>query len=218
MKFRTIGSSATLSRSTSRSCVPMAHGVIGVATSALLVLYSRPIIADERPHLDAGNVDAIEIRDCIMSAARAANEENLDAYTVCFERRLQARVRQRIGLLFVQHNIAMEVIDSHLLKKTGGSGELAIKYRATLSEDTREVVSLVTLTKEDGSWKIGNEKIHTISEPAGMSATSRPLESGGHQQFQFGVGGVVNLNPNDDLLPRDIGRRRGGCANGRCGL
>ena len=109
--------------------------------------------------MDPGNALEIEIGDCLKAAERAANDEDLDGYTSCFCFRLQKPMRRRIGLLFVQHDIGLEIIDSHVLKKTETAGEVAVKYRASLSVNTAEIVSLLALSKEDGAWKIGKEKI-----------------------------------------------------------
>lgn len=175
------------------------------------------MFAGERLRVDPGNVDEIEIKDCLKVAERAANDEDLDAYTGCFCLRLQKPMRRRIGLLFVQHDIALEIVDSHVLKQTDTSGEIAVKYRASLSANTAEIVSFLVLSKEDGAWKIGKEKIHA-SRNRNVESSSSQASGGDNVQFNFGGGGAVLLNPNDDLLPRDIGQRPGGCANGRCGL
>ena len=99
------------------------------------------MFAGERLRVDPGNVDEIKIEDCLKVAERAANEEDLAAYTSCFCLRLQNPMRRRIGLLFVQHDIALEIVDSHVLKQTETSGEIAVKYRASLSANTAEIVS-----------------------------------------------------------------------------
>lgn len=126
-------------------------------------------------------------------------------------------MRRRIGLLFVQHDISLEIVDSHVLQQTDTSGEIAVKYRASLSANTAEIVSFLALSKEDGAWKIGKEKIHASRNRRDeRSASERSGDD--NNQFHFGGGGAVLRNPNDALLPRDIGQRPGGCANGRCGL
>jgi hypothetical protein len=176
-----------------------------------------PLMAAERLRVDPGNVLEIEIGDCLKAAERAANDEDLDGYTSCFCFRLRKPMRSRIGLLFVQHDIGLEIVDSHVLKKTETAGEIAVKYRASLSANTAEIVSVLALSKEDGAWKIGKEKIQTSRIRHDGRSSSQG--SGGEKvQFNFGGAGAVILNQNDPLLPKDIGQRPGGCANGRCGL
>jgi len=104
-----------------------------------------------------------------------------------------------------------------LLKQPETSGEIAVKYRASLSANTAEIVSFLALSKEDGAWKIGKEKIQAsrIRHDGGSSSQGSGDEN---VQFNFGGGGAMLLNPKDALLPRDIGQRPGGCANRRCGL
>lgn len=167
--------------------------------------------------MNPGNVDAIEITDCLKAAEQAANDEDLDAYTSCFCQRLQNSMRRRIGMLFVQHDIGLEIVDSHVLKQTQTAGEIAVKYRATLSANTTEIVSLLALSKEDGTWKIGKEKIRT-SRTRHDDTSSSDGSDGENVNFNFGGGGAAIMNPDDPLRPRDLGRRLGGCANGRCGL
>ena len=82
---------------------------------------------------------------------------------------------------------------------------------------TADIVSFLALSKEDGAWKIGKEKIQA-SRIRHDGRSSSQGSGGQNVQFNFGGGGAVLMNPNDDLLPRDIGQRPGGCANGRCGL
>jgi hypothetical protein len=176
-----------------------------------------PVFAGERLRVDPGNVAEIDIKDSLKAAERAANDEDLDAYTSCFCGRLQNPMRRRIGLLFVQHDVGLEIVDSHVLKKTETAGEIAVKYRASLSAQTAEIVSLLALSKEEGAWKIGKEKIHA-SHIRHDGRSSFQGSGGENVQFNFGGGGAVLLNPNDALLPRDIGQRPGGCANGKCGL
>lgn len=188
-----------------------------ISLCCLACLVSAPLPAAERLRLDPGNVVEIEIGDCLKAAERAANDEDLDGYTRCFCLRLQNPMRRRIGMLFVQHDIGLEILDSHVLKQTDTAGEIAVKYRASLSANTTEIVSLLTLSKEDGVWKIGREKIHASRLRDDGRSTSQG-SGGENMPFNFGGGGAALLNPDDALLPRDIGQRPGGCANGRCGL
>jgi hypothetical protein len=109
----------------------------------------------------------------------------------------------------------LELLDSHLLSQSKTRAELAVKYRATLSEDSFEVVSILGLVKEKDAWRIAREKVERNTARPRQEASS----SSSGQVFRFGGGGDVMLNPPDDGLPADIGRQPGGgCANGRCGL
>ena len=120
-------------------------------------LFARPVCA-------ANNSMEIEIRDCVNGAARAANEENLEAYVECFCNGLHRRMRRRAGMLFVQHEVAVEVVDCHLLEVTPDWAEVAVRYRATLTALTYDIVSVIHVKREEDAWKIGRERVETSRE------------------------------------------------------
>jgi hypothetical protein len=62
-------------------------------------------------------------------------------------------------MTFVHHDVSMEILDSQILKQSGARSELAVRYRATLSDQIFDVVSLVAMKREGGYWKISSEKI-----------------------------------------------------------
>lgn len=126
------------------------------------------------------------------------------------------RIRRKVAILFVRHSIDLELLASQLVSEEGERAEMAVKYRATLSDVSCDVVSLVGLTRETEGWRIAREKVESNSAVAQRTSASQA----GGQVFRFGGGGDVVLGPqDDDGLPADIGRQPGGgCANGRCGL
>jgi hypothetical protein len=172
--------------------------------------------AAQRARMVADNVTAIDVKDCLQAAAKAASDEDLDAFIGCFAEKQQPRIRRKAAVLFVNHSIDLELLDSHLVNESEKRAQVAVKYRTTLTNESYHIVSLVGLSLEGGAWRIAREKVEARSTIDSSESQSR---SGG-QVFRFGGGGDVVLGPlNDDGLPADIVRRPGGgCANGRCGL
>lgn len=195
---------------------PLKHFSRAIVAAACMAAAGGSAAAVERARMLAGNVTAIDVKDCLQAAAQAASEENLDAFIGCFAEKQQPRIRRKAAVLFVNHSIDLELLDSHLMKQSDTRAEVAVKYRTTLTDESYHIVSLVGLCLEDGAWRIAREKVEARS-------TVNPNESQSHsggQVFRFGGGGDVVLGQlNDDGLPADIRRRPGGgCANGRCGL
>ena len=98
-------------------------------------------------------------RTCVSQAAEMANSENLDGFLDCFVTGSQKKLRKDTALLFARHDIAMDVLDAHVIKEGQTKSELAVRYRAKLSDSQYDVVSLVAVIKENGYWKISTEKV-----------------------------------------------------------
>lgn len=127
--------------------------------------------------------------DCLKNAAQAVCDEDLDAFVACFTSGQRPELRRRAALLFVSHTLALELIDSHVVSQSADKTELAVKYRVRLTDEAYDIVSIIDLVREDGTWRIAREKV--------ASRTSGDRDgSCGDQAFRIG----------------------GGCANGRCGL
>jgi hypothetical protein len=173
---------------------------------------NTPEAAEGRTSMKAASPDDIQIKECLKMAETAANEENLDAFIQCFSAPLQQRLRRRLGLLFVQHEIGMEILDSHILKRSEATGELAVKYKTTLSTTTIEVVSVMSLMKQEHSWKISGENVVSYQSNGGVRSTSGGGCGGGRCDF----GGC--LPSIDDLLRIGEENEVTGCRNGRCGV
>lgn len=170
--------------------------------------------AQERPRMRVDNVAEIDVMDCVRNAAEAVADENLDAYIGCFSEKVRPKLRRQAAIVFVTHDVGLELLDSHLVGDAGKTADIAVKYRATLSAESWDIVSMLGLVREGGSWRIAAEKVQ-----ARAAVGRRESGSSGGQVFRFGGGGDVVLNPGNELLPADIGRRPGGgCANGRCGV
>lgn len=190
--------------------------LVPAAVAAWIAVAVQTSPAAERLRMAQDNVTEIEVKDCLKTAAQAASDENLDGFIGCFAEKQRPRIRRKVAILFVRHSIDLELLDSHIVSEQAERAEIAVKYRATLSDDAYDIVSLVGLSREDDGWRIAREKVESN---AAVSQRKSASQYGG-QVFRFGGGGDVVLGrQDDDGLPADIGvRPGGGCANGRCGL
>jgi hypothetical protein len=98
-------------------------------------------------------------RNCVSQAAEMANAENLAGYLECFSAGSQKKLRKEAALLFTRHDVEMDLLDSNVIKEGPTKCELAVRYRAKLSDSQYDVVSLVAVKKENGYWKISSEKV-----------------------------------------------------------
>ena len=88
-----------------------------------------------------------------------ASARSLGSYLEYLSASARRKLRKDSTIIFVRHEVSMEVLDSQILKQSGARSELAIRYRATLSGQILDVVSLVAMKGEDGSWKISSARI-----------------------------------------------------------
>ena len=198
----------------------------------LLCLFFSPAWAGEILHVTAGNGDTIEMRDRIKAVEAAVNREDLDAYIECFASRLRKTLRHRVGMLFVKHEIAMEILDSHVLDKSKIFGEVAVKYRVTLSGRACEVVAVLRMTMESDTWFIDKETIHSTQRigygqpaPCGSACGLKPFQLGGGQAVVELPRNWDPFNPPAHLIDPALEHLRGdigilpsqGCGSGRCG-
>lgn len=130
--------------------------------------------------------------DCLKTAAQAVCEEDVDAFVGCFTNDQRPKLRRKVAILFVSHTLDLELIDTHVVSESPGRTELAVKYHVTLSGEAYDIVSVIDLVKEDGSWRIARERVESRRQMDGDGSS----RASGNQAFRFG----------------------GGCANGRCEL
>lgn len=115
--------------------------------------------APARLRMAPETLEQTDPRRCLNQAAEMANAENLDGYLNCFVAGTQKKLRKEAALLFTRHDVEMDLLDAHVVTETPTKGELAVRYRAKLSDSQYDVVSLVAVRKENGYWKISDEKI-----------------------------------------------------------
>lgn len=136
---------------------------IGILILAAL-LPAKFVAADspnsvQRVQVAPGNADEINIKTQLSTVAEMASTRNLEGYLECFAASARKKIRKDAAITFVRHAVSMEVLDSQILKHSDSRSELAVRYRATLSDQIFDVVSLVAMKREDGYWKISAEKV-----------------------------------------------------------
>jgi len=126
------------------------------------------------------------MRDCIKQAAAAASQEDLDTYVSCFTDSQRTQLRRKAALLFVRHTVTLELIDCHLVEETDSHATWAIKYKALLTDDGYDVVSVLHMHKENNEWKIRREEVEA-------SERSQPAYESGSRQQAGCAGGQCRL-------------------------
>ena len=135
---------------------------------------ATPAVLRPRVRVAAHNIEETDIRDCLSNAVEAANSENLDGFVNCFTASTKSKIRKQAAIRFVQHDVAMELLDTQVIKAGKTTGEVAVKYRLVLSEDRFDVVSLVAVKQENGYWRINSEKIQSYEHQSpSMCSPSR---------------------------------------------
>jgi len=183
----------------------------------LLFVSSAEALSSERLRVE-DNSEETAVKDLVRAAASAFDKEDLGSFSSCFKSSRRKSVRRDAALLFAGNQCSMEVVDLHVIDVAEDSAQAAIKYRMGISSAGFEVLSVVSLVKEEGSWAIDRESVRAKSP---SRAESRSLSSSGDAPRG---GAWDDLNPDPDRIPAglhhlmgDIGIREGmGCADGRC--
>ena len=153
------------------------------------------------------------VRDLMESVASTCNRRLFTEFMSHFTPRRAAAIRSQMETRFIQTDIVMEIQNAIVLSHTDERIVFGVRYAWSETPGPKRLfASKVTAVKVAASWKIDREQVQSQREETHVTASAAA------HRFDFGGGGVVALNPNDDFLPRDIPRRPGGCANGRCAV
>jgi hypothetical protein len=154
----------------------------------MLVLPALTLAADAtsgRLRMAPESGEQADLKACLNTAAEAAAAEDLDGFADCFTRASTTKIRKQAAIRFVQHAVTMELLDTHVIKLAGNSGQAAVHYRLGLSDNQYDVVSLVALKREDGYWRIQSEKVQTYEYQSPWSCSpSRYACMGGTCRIQ----------------------------------
>jgi hypothetical protein len=141
----------------------------------MLVLPALTLAADTtipgRLRMSPESGEQADLKACLNSAAEAAAAEDLDGFADCFTRASKTKIRKQAALRFVQHAVTMELLDTHVIKLTGDSGQAAVHYRLALSDNQYDVVSLVAMKRENGYWRIQSEKVQSYEHQSPRSCS-----------------------------------------------
>ena len=157
--------------------------------AAMLVLPALTLAADAtipgRLRMAPESGEQADLKACLNTAAEAAAAEDLDGFADCFTRASKTKIRKQAALRFVQHAVTMELLDTHVVKLAGDSGQAAVHYRLALSDNQYDVVSLVAMKRENGYWRIQSEKVQSYEHQSPRSCSpSRYACMGGTCRIQ----------------------------------
>jgi len=188
---------------------------------ALLAVFS--VAATERPGIAPDNATEVEVRDCLAVAVKAVNEEDVEAFVECFPEPQHARRRRETGLLFVRHEMGMELKETHFLHKDDQRCDVAVRYRLLRTGRPTEIVSTVTLAKSEAGWRITKEKLLSAMEASYCGRDSDFIRVADLDPPPINPPQGNAQGPADDFsdilqpINGDLRIVPGGCANGRCG-
>lgn len=178
------------------------------------LLAMTAVAGSERLGVATDNDTEIEVKDCLATAVKAVNDEDVEAFVDCFPASQHSRRRRETGLLFVRHEMGMELLETHFLNKDDRRCEVAVRYRLLRTGRPSEIVSTVVLAKDEAGWRITKERLLSAIDASyrGCNGDYVPVadlaRNPGGAQPNRDV--IVNFDAEFQIAP-------GGCANGRCG-
>jgi hypothetical protein len=123
-----------------------------------------------------------------------------------------AKVRRAVENAFICNDMELDVQEAFLLSATDSEIVFGVRYGWHDKAATGPVfASRVTAKKVGESWLLDAEEVLSRQQPSTESAR-------GPAAVAVRPGGLIPCEQRPDWIPRDIGWRPGGCANGRCGL
>jgi hypothetical protein len=170
--------------------------------------------ASERLTVAPDNGIEAEVKDCLTLAVKAVNDEDVEAFVQCFPESQHSRRRRETGLMFVRHEMGMELIETQFLTKDEHRCEVAVRYRLLRTGRPSEIVSTVTLAKDEAGWRITKERLLSEIDKSYRGcggdyiAVAEMDRNRGNARDGRDV--LDQFNAGFQVVP-------GGCANGRCG-
>lgn len=154
-----------------------------------------------------------DMEKLMEKVSESCNSKDFKEFMGCFTKKRATSIRKKMKECFTKHDVEMEILSVEPTKEDEDSKEFVLKYSwdADNVQNKSVITSIVVAKKENNEWKIDSEKIQEANHIPKKNQVQ-------NAQMNFGGGGQVVLNPNDDFLPRDIAKRPGGCANGQCGI
>lgn len=121
-------------------------------------------IKNQRPVMVEDLSSLADMEQTILSAIDAANTEDLKVFLNHFTNSAQCKIRKKTAILFVKETVQIELIESHIVDIDDVKGSIAVKYKTIISNNAKEVISILKLINENNSWKIDNEKVYSVDE------------------------------------------------------
>jgi len=189
----------------------LALGAVGLALGATL---GEVLSADAAGRIRmVGPSPSEEVVKTITESLEAAcNSRDVIGVLGHYTPQRAARVRRAVENAFICNDMELDVEEAFLLSATDSEIVFGVRYGWHVKASPGPVfASRVTAKKVGESWLLDTEEIVSRKQIVSQSASG----SGANVVRQEA------LAPGQDRpnwIPRDIGWRPGGCANGRCGL
>ena len=154
---------------------------LSVVVSVLAVAISHAPASAENARITVTEdlSHAGDMKACVLAAADAASAENLDGFLEHFTSGTQRKLRKKTAMVFVQGDFGLEILDCHVVETAENRGEVALRYRVSISERQMEIVATLAMRREDGYWKISSEKVTSTLNYGASCSPSRSSYLGG---------------------------------------
>jgi hypothetical protein len=179
-------------------------------TAIVLIALACPLHATERIQMVGPSAGEEAAQTLMQSVAESCNNRDCDSFLAHFTPRKAASIRKTMRDLFTKHELEMEIQEVSVVSEADDRLVFDLKYGWHDRRAAKQVLdSKVVAVKTKGVWKIESEEVRQTI-----------VHTAQGQEFDLGGGGQVVLNPADDgfWLPQDIGRTKGGCVGGQCGV
>lgn len=179
----------------------------------LLICISSISFGEDRIKMLSAPEGQKEIEALMDQAATSCNERNFSEFMSCFTRKKAASIRKTMKELFSRHELEMKIISLEVTAGDDDSKEFDMTYSwdSDIAPQKKIITAKVIAKKELNKWRIDSEEIKNVNSVDKQEQ---------NVNINFGGAGQVVMNPvnDDDFLPRDIAKRPGGCANGKCNV
>lgn len=157
--------------------------------------------------------DGREMHKLMDNVSSHCNSGEFVDFMNCFTKKKAASIRKTMKALFSKHiNVTMNIVSVDVISMEDAVAKFNLEYVWDSDNvDKKSIIkSTIIAKKESDLWKIDSEEVVDVRHVAKREDAPK--------DFNFGGGGQVAFNQNDDFLPRDIAKRPGGCANGQCNI
>lgn len=175
---------------------------------SVLFFVAIPCLASERIKVTQEFSGEREASELLESIARSASTGDFNGFIKCFTSKYASGIRKKMKAAISGCDIEMEILHNKVESCDQNAINMTTKYSWDNGVEKTIFVSDLVAKMEAGSWRIASESVLSSNKVN----RNPPLE------LNFGGGGQVVFFSDEDLLPLDIPRIRGGCAGGRCGI
>ncbi len=175
----------------------------------LVLVLSVPCMASERLKMTQEFSGESEASELLESVARSASSGDFNGFIKCFTSKYASGIRRKMKAVISGCDIEMEILDNKVQSCDENTINMRTKYSWDNGSEKTLFTSDIVAKMEGGSWRIASESVVSAKR-----ANRNPTP-----EFNFGGGGQVVFSNDEDVLPLDIARTKGGgCVGGRCGV